>query len=127
MTRRVPLNEFDPLNQEILERPRRAGRQPTRPQKLAQRMQQLIKETKQWARRCEEVWFGSDGTMIETARGASDPKRLLKQYDEAIQAFQEAAKWAAVGRRQLANGRKRVQVELAAAKRQTSTKGKKQK
>jgi len=112
MARRDPLNELDPLNQETYERPRKAGKQPARPRELAKRMQQLIKESKQWARRCEEVWFDSGERIVENACAKSDPTKLLKQYNEAIRAFREVARWAAVGKKKLANGKKMVKERL---------------
>ena len=94
---------------------RRPGKPPSRPKGLAKRLQQLIKESNQWARRCEEVWFDYE-RLLERAYGP-DSKRTLELYQKAIDAFREVAKWAAQGKKKLANGRKimkeRLQLEIS--------------
>lgn len=94
---------------------RRAGKPPSRPKGLAKRLQQLIKESNQWARRCEEVWFDVE-RLLEQAHGPNS-KKTLELYQEAIDAFREVAKWAAQGKKNLANGRKimeeRLQLEIS--------------
>ena len=119
MASRKRLSDFpDPTNPEFYESlgpQRRPGKPPSRPKGLAIRLQQLIKESRQWARRCEEVWF-DDERLLERAHGPNS-KRTLELYQEAIDAFREVAKWAAQGKKTLANGRKimkeRLQLEIS--------------
>jgi len=80
----------------------------------------LIKESQQWARRCEEVWFHID-YHIDIAERIARSRETLELYDEALLAFREVAKWAAEGKKKLAKGKKVVTEELRKTKLQESS------
>lgn len=69
-------------------------------------MEELIKHSESWLRRCDEVWFFTGSPLIEHAAGATKLPDLPELYDEAIAVMQWVAGYAQEAERRLKKGRR---------------------
>lgn len=69
-------------------REKQPGRGIKGPDDAQGRLEELIKDSETWMRRCDEIWFFTGSPLIEDAAGAAQLPNLPELYDEAIAVMQ---------------------------------------
>ncbi len=87
-------------------REKQAGRSPKGPKDAQGLLEELIKHSESWMRRCDEVWFFTGSPLIEDAAGATKLPDLPELYDEAIAVVQWVAGYAQEAEERLKKGRR---------------------
>lgn len=88
------------------EREKLSGRSPKGPEDVQGRLEELIKHSQTWMRRCDEIWFFRGSPLVEDGIGALDSPHLPELYDEAISVVQWLAGYAQEAEKRLKKGQR---------------------